>query len=62
MTDIGDYRMPYGKFKGKILSDIPSSYLKWFLDNVKQEDTLYIEIDKEYQFREKYNNHWNEDD
>ncbi len=56
--DIGDHIIQFGKYEGKALSDIPSGYLKWFLDNAKVENETYIEIDKEYQFREKHNNHW----
>ena len=26
-----DRRIPFGKYKGRFLSDIPTSYLKWYL-------------------------------
>ena len=34
MTDIGyeDMKMPFGKYIGELLADIPNSYLVWLLD------------------------------
>lgn len=31
LVDIVRARMPFGKYKGTILSDLPVSYLEWFL-------------------------------
>ena len=53
--------MPFGKYKNKDLEEIPSNYLEWCLDTFEDEDELYLEIDKEYQFREKTNTHFEED-
>lgn len=30
--------MPFGKFKGKPMSDVPVSYLHWLWNNGKKED------------------------
>lgn len=30
------FRIPFGKYKGKLLSDIPKSYLEWLRDNQKK--------------------------
>lgn len=57
-------QMPFGKYSGKEIDDIPSHYLKWFAENIKPEsDTLNKLVkacDEEYQFREKYNCHFEE--
>lgn len=37
------YRMPFGKYKGQLLSDIPKSYLEWLRDN-KEKLPKQIEI------------------
>ena len=50
--------MPYGKFKGKIMEEIPSKYLHWVAENFDNE-AIYEAADKEWQWREKYNQHWN---
>lgn len=31
LLDIVKTKMPFGKYKGTILSDLPISYLEWFL-------------------------------
>lgn len=30
LTDLVTLKMPYGKYKGKLLCDLPESYLVWF--------------------------------
>lgn len=35
-------KMPWGKFKGDYLTDIPSSYIMWLLDNGKVSDPLLM--------------------
>ncbi len=30
LLDIVQVKMPYGKYKGEILADLPISYLEWF--------------------------------
>lgn len=30
------FRIPFGKYKGQLLSDIPRSYLEWLRDNQKK--------------------------
>lgn len=51
--------MPYGKFKGKEMHEIPSKYLKWLAENCEDEG-ICMEADEEYQYREHYNIHWYE--
>ena len=50
-------RMPFGKHEGKLLVDIPSSYLLWAAENINQEDICQA-CDKEWSFREKFNSHF----
>ncbi len=52
-------RMPYGKFKGKEMHEIPSGYLKWLAENFGE--FVAVAADKEYQWREKNRQHWEED-
>ena len=33
-------KMPWGKYKGDLLSDVPSAYIVWLLDNAKVSDDL----------------------
>ena len=54
-----DFAMPWGKFKGKLLCDIPSSYLKWLSENSKN-DYIATAADQEWNFRERMNKHWEE--
>lgn len=54
-------KMPYGKYKGMYIDSLPSSYLKWIAENWKEDTELNklicSEADKEWQHREKYNEH-----
>jgi len=33
LKEIGEVKMPFGRFQGKTLADLPISYLEWFLRN-----------------------------
>ncbi len=33
LKEICQVKMPFGKYKGKILADLPVSYLEWFMRN-----------------------------
>ena len=56
---MSDMVMPYGKFKGKAIHEIPSGYLKWIAENIN--DVMLCEAaDEEYQHREHYNAHFYE--
>lgn len=35
-------RMPWGKYKGDFLTDVPSSYITWLIDNAKVKDPLLL--------------------
>lgn len=53
--------MPCGKYKGRSIYDLPSSYLKWVAENWQEktpiDKKICKEADKEYRQREKYNTH-----
>jgi hypothetical protein len=53
-------KMPWGKFKGEDIGDIPSDYLKWLAENCEQ-DHIATKADEEYQWREDNNSHKWED-
>ncbi len=41
-----DIVMPFGKYKGRLVSDIPQDYLEWFADNVKTKPALAEAVSK----------------
>jgi hypothetical protein len=59
---VDDFIMPYGKHKGKTFDQMPSSYLLWVAENWKEDCAINKKIceeaDKEWQWREKMNEHW----
>ncbi len=59
MTD-GTKIMPWGKFKGKSIEEIPSGYLRWLKDNC-EDDEIMKSAEDEYVFRDKWNTHFWED-
>lgn len=51
-------RMPWGKFKGKDIDDIPSDYLHWLAENCEDEP-ICCAADEEYRWREdNYGHFW----
>jgi hypothetical protein len=54
--------LPWGKFKGREIEDCPSSYLWWLATECDWNDKICEEADEEWQYREKYNEHWEEED
>lgn len=55
-----EIRMPYGKFKGKYIHEIPSGYLRWMAENLEDE-TLCCAADEEFNIREAQNAHFWDD-
>lgn len=50
--------LTFGKFKGKTLEEIPSSYLKWMSENLDGNyDSLANSAHRVWQWREKYDEH-----
>lgn len=59
-------KMPFGKYKGKDIEEIPSSYLLWVAGNVKEDSSrnkiICEECDREWHWREKHGVHFEEGD
>jgi hypothetical protein len=36
--------MPFGKYKGRLICDVPKDYLEWFADNVKAKPFLALAV------------------
>ena len=57
--------IPFGKYKGHSIEDLPSSYLKWLTENIHdnemEERSICLNADEEYQFRASYNSHFEDD-
>lgn len=53
--------MPFGKYKDRTIVSLPSWYLKWVAENIKEDNqrdsAVCAAADKEYQFREGNNCH-----
>src|SRR5437868_2341388 len=43
--------MPFGRYKGVLLEDIPTSYLRWLLDEVDLRPFLREAVEREIRFR-----------
>lgn len=54
-------RMPWGKFRGKNIDELPSWYLLWLAEHSK-DDKIATEADTEWRDREKWNEHWKYDE
>lgn len=42
------HTMPYGKFKGLLIVQIPKDYLRWMMDNTEMEKNLKASVEKAY--------------
>ena len=52
-----DEPMPFGKFKGKLICDLPNSYLIWLLDQewmAKDYPNLYTQLKIENTYRNRF--------
>lgn len=49
--------MPWGKFKGWDMEDIPSGYLKWLAENCEDE-AVCVAADEEYAWRTDWDKHF----
>ena len=54
-------RMPWGKYKGQPIEDLPSSYLRWLAENVDESNprnkAVCLAADAEWQWRERNGEH-----
>jgi len=51
MFRLGNYRMPFGKYKGKRLIDIPEAYFVWFMRKGLPEGELGRMISAAYEIK-----------
>jgi hypothetical protein len=55
-------KMPFGKYKGLPIEELSSSYLRWLTNNIDDEErgenSIQLNADEEYEFRSKYNTHF----
>ncbi len=49
--------MPFGKFKGEPINELPDWYLGWIWNNVKLRNPLHDEIEDELRFRGDLGSH-----
>ena len=57
--DFGQIKMTFGKFKGRRIEDLPSSYVRWLAENCKL-DYIATAADQEYSYREQFDLHQEE--
>lgn len=55
-----DLPMPWGKFRGKSISEIPSGYLYWLRDESDAGDDIVEAADAELDFRTRHKTHFYE--
>lgn len=52
-----DIPMPFGKFKGTLIADVPDGYLQWVIDqdSIKTDwPKIHTMADKELKYRKKF--------
>lgn len=54
--------MPFGKYRGEDIEDVPSSYLLWFCENIEPDspalESIIKKCDDEWNWREKNDQHF----
>lgn len=48
--------MPWGKYEGEDMEDIPSSYLRWIMNNVDDQEVVEA-AEAEMAYRDDHNAH-----
>ena len=51
LKEICETEMPFGKYKGKILADLPVSYLEWFQRNGMPKGKLGMQLATIYEIK-----------
>lgn len=51
LKEICEVRMPFGKYKGTILADLPISYLEWFQRKGMPKGKLGMQLSTIYEIR-----------
>lgn len=42
---MADLRMPFGKYKGELLENVPTDYIEWCLENMELNPSLQREME-----------------
>jgi len=53
-------KMPWGKYKGRDIEDLPSGHLLWLAKNC-EDDYIATAADEEFRWRTDWDKHWFED-
>lgn len=51
IVKLADMEIPFGKYKGTLLIDLPESYVLWFLQNVSAEKSLLQMLELVYEIK-----------
>lgn len=51
LLDLVQMKMPYGKFKGRVLCDLPINYLEWFARKGFPEGKLGVLLETIYEIK-----------
>lgn len=55
-----DYVIPFGKYQGRTLEATPSSYLKWIVETIENNDMLVDNAEGEHTWRTDHSAHFEE--
>ena len=47
MVDLQEYTIKFGKYSGEEISNVPRKYLNWLLEELEDEDSFFILLDKD---------------
>ena len=53
-----DSPMPFGYHEGKSISEVPSNYLRWILENVTNRPELLKVVETEMEYRDRHDKHF----
>ena len=56
-----DSPMPFGKYRGKDISALPSRYLRWIEENVENKPELVDVVQQELEYRDRHDEHHEEE-
>ena len=57
MPEVPEMIMPWGKYQGVDIEELPSGYLKWLAENC-DDNALCEAADKEYRYRDDHSRHF----
>jgi uncharacterized protein (DUF3820 family) len=51
LLDLASVKMPFGRFKGRVLCDLPEPYLVWFKQNGFPKGKLGVQLEALYEIK-----------